>query len=350
MKSHYIKVSIFALFFVGAVIYFWYTLNLLLVAASFNVQHLIHFVAAWLIFLTLSLLFFPIIDDYGIVYLAIFVASGCFFIFFKSSYIYLMSILVFILLLLLAYKLMHREARFYLIVALRRYWSRGLPFITTAIALIVALVCYFNPLIKFDQGGISIPPKTISLLMQPLAGIFKSVIPFYDPQMTIDEMLTISLLMKGQGVQPGNFSPDFLKNINLEEFKKGGIEGLMKNPEAVNVLKEELSKQAGAIPPKVLAEERNQLTKPLGITLKGDETIDKIIAELINAKVGKFISPYAKQISIGIAVILFFVIKLIAAIFGIVAALLAHLLFYILKLCRVIRIEKVMKEAEAIKI
>jgi len=73
------------------------------------------------------------------------------------------------------------------------------------------------------------------------------------------------------------------------------------------------------------------------------------LAQSVNQGLKEFIGPYSKEISIGIAVALFLALRFAGMILIIVSIILARIIFYILFICKVVKIDSQMKSAEVIK-
>ncbi len=346
-----IKPLIFALLMLIATILFWWCLSLFFTTTS--LPHLIYLVSSALILLIVFLLFSVLVESRNVVYLTFILSLGGFFLFFSPSEeltmgIYIIGLLLFLLVLVIGYGLMSREKDQRLKLSLKKIWKRGLPFAITGIALIVSLVYYFNPLLNLSQEKIEIPTQVFSFLLKPASGIVSKILPFYDPEMTIDETLASGLILQGEGpqLQVEDVPADLLEKIDFSNLENLDINELLKDPAVKDFLKEQVSQGDTA---DLVAEQRKQLSQSLGVELKGDETMEVVLANLVNSKLDEFVGPYAKEISLGITVALFLILKLVGKLFGLLAMILSRILFSILLLFKTVRIEEEMRPGEVIK-
>lgn len=344
-----LKHYIFALLMVLASVLFWHCLSLFFFSASLT--HFVYLIVSWLVFLIFFFLFCLLIDNRNLVHLTFIVFSACFFLFFFSPDKlvigpYVVGILVFLLLLVIAADLMAKEKEQRLKVYARRVWIRGLPLVVTGLSLIIALVYYFNPLLKIGQEKIEIPSGFFGLILKPASGIVGKMIPFYDPEMTIDQTLATGLILQGKQDKQ-DLSADLINEINIDSLEDLDINELFQTPEVKEFLKGQAGQ--GGLDEELLAEQKEQLSQSLGVELKGDETMEVVVANLVNSKIDEFIGPRAKEISLGIAIALFLVLKLLGNLFGLLAMLLARIFFSILLLFKIVRIKQEMRPGEVIK-
>lgn len=344
-----IKHFIFAFLMILASVFLWYCLFLFFFSVSLS--HLFYLVVSWLVFLIFFLLFCLLIENRNLVHLTFIVSAACFFLFFFTGEEmvigpYAVGVLVFLLFLVIAAELMSKEKEQRLKVCIKKVWRRGLPLVVTALSLIIALVYYFNPLLKIGQEKIEIPSEVFGFILKPASGIVGKMIPFYDPEMTIDQTLTTGLTLQGKQ-ETQDIPADLLNKIDFNNLEDLDVNALLQNPEVKDFLKEQVSQ--GEIDKELLAEQRKQLSQSLGVEIKGDETMEVVVANLVNSKIDEFIGPWAKEISLGIAIALFFVLKLVGNLFGLLAMILSRLLFSVLLLFKVVRIEQEMRPGEVIK-
>lgn len=367
-----VKILIFALLMFLVTIYFWWQLSLFFSQGFADLKHLLYLAISWLIFLVLTLLFFVLVESRNTIYLTYILGLACFFLFFPFSIsgvigqvdilnnissgalttvIYITCLFVFLILLIIGYELIMKERYERLTLSLRKIWKRGLPLIILGLSLIISVVYYFNPLLNLEQEQIHIPPQVFTFLMKPLGGIIGNMLPFYDPDMTIDEILTAGTMMEG-GAMPSfeYISPELMEQLGSIDLENLDINELLENPEIGGLIKQEMSSQTEKVDPSILQAQRAELEKSLGITIQGDETFDILLARIVNSKLKDFIGPYAKEISIGIAVALFLALRLIAKLFSFVIIILSRIFFNVLLLLKLIQKDQVMREGEIIKI
>lgn len=351
MSIRKIKILILLLLTLAVGIWFWFQLSLIFTSGNIGLSHLIWSVISFLVFIIFLLINFLVLEIFWLILILIVLITVSFFLFFDFNLFYLAGLVLLIIALLLSYRLIQFEKKSRLKIAFWKTWKRGLPWTLTVLILIIALVYYFNPLLKITQQEIKIEPRIIGLLLKPASGFLGGILPFYNPKMTVDEMVTMSLMTSGQ-VQLSQelLTPELIQG--LQEIGAGELDigQILKDPQIMKMLEKELPKQAKKIDPWLLAQQRKELSKTFGIQVKGDETFDILISKLLNEKLKDFIGPYAKEISFGIAVALFFFLRFLSIPFGWLAILLAWLLSKILVWLKVLKIEKVMKEGEEIRI
>jgi hypothetical protein len=358
MSSAQIKILIFSLLTLLTGFFFcWQTMNIFQFK-NIQVQQLIYFGASLLIFLIFLLLFYLISENRGITYLTIFFLS----LLFVSVYLWRMGVksfnlyflilmFIFLIFLMMAYELIGLEKEDRLKLKLKRIWQGGMPLITVSLALFICLIYYFHPLLEIGQNKIELPPQLLKWLMKPMAGVFSKILPFYNPEMTIDEMLAMSVLTGGQtGLDFQSLGPEILSKIPQEKLMNLDINELMKDKTIKNLIEEQLVKKSKNVDQRLIAQERNEFAQSLGIKLTGKETMAEVLNKLINSRLGEFIGPYYKYVPLVIVVIFFFLLRFIFGLVGFIAIIFAQLIFTILRVLKVVEVVVVTKEGEAIKI
>lgn len=347
-KNFKIRHLIFSFLMVLASILFWGFLFLFFTLA--NLQNLIYLSAGWLVFLIFFLLFCLLINNRNVIYLTLIISVSFFFFFFLPKEqtifcLYLTGALIFLLLIVIGAELMLKEKEQRLKISLRKTWKRGLPLIITALSLIIALVYYFNPLIRIGQEKIEIPTKFFGLILKPTSGLVSRIIPFYDPEMTVDQILSAALVLQGgEGISSQDIPADLLEKISPGE-NGFDVNILLQDPEIMSLVQ-----QAGqGIDENLLAEQRKQLSESLGVKLAGDETMDVVLANIVNTRINSFVGPNTRVISLAIAIALFFLLKLVGKLLGIVAVILSRMIFSLLRIFKIAKIQQEMKLGEVIK-
>jgi hypothetical protein len=89
------------------------------------------------------------------------------------------------------------------------------------------------------------------------------------------------------------------------------------------------------------ASAENSLLESLGLGEK--------LAEETNKTLANFIGPYAQEISLGLTIALFLVLRLVGSVIGLLAAILSRAIFYFLILIKVIQIKHQSKEVEVLR-
>ncbi|MCD6471461.1 hypothetical protein J7K86_02960 [bacterium] len=315
MSKRNIKIFGLSVLMLAAITFFWWQLSIFFVfGKNVTFKALIYLGIDFLGVLILVLIFDLFVNDRKIAYLCFLFSSAFFFLFFPLSYLYLISQIVFLLLFILAFELMYREKQYCLKISSRKIWYRGLPYLITAIVLSITIVYYQNPLLRLNQSRVTVSPRLVNILVKPASILVGKTIPFYSPDMTVDDFILATLK----------------NNSMLRQFER--------------------SKFSKVVEEKILEQQRKSISKTLGVKIEGNETVDILLSKIINARLGKYIGPYAKQIAIGVAVALFLVLRVVGAVIGLIAIIFSQIIFLILKAVKFLRIEKVPKEAEVIKI
>lgn len=325
---------------------------LFLFFSSVSLSHLGYLVFIWTVYLSTFLLFSILEGNKKFIYLILVLSGVGFFTFFfsreKTIFIpYLIGMLIFILLTILAAELILREKEQRLKISLKKIWKRGLPPFIAGLSLMISLVYYFNPLVKLQEEEIKIPPEVFGFILKPTAGIVGKIIPFYGPEMTIDETLASSLMLQNKGVKSNGIPLNLINKINSNSLEKLDINQLLQDQEIKKFIQEQVKTES--VDQKLLAEQRRNLSQSLGIELKGDETMEVILASVINAQLARLIKPYAQIVSLGIVIVLFFVLKFVGNFLSIFSLIISHFIFYFLRLIKVVKIEQEMKSAQVIK-
>lgn len=349
--SKEIKQIILGVLIISSTAFFWWRLRVLFVSKQITWQYLLYSSLAYVFCLGFFLLLCLLSNNRRITYLASFLTSITFFIFFKFNYFYLIGIVFFNLLLILGYEMIKREQNDRIRARLKNFWKRGIPFIVIGFSLIISLVYYFNPLLKISQDKININPQVVGWIIKPFGGMFSKFIPFYDPDMTVDQLISSQSMLSGEQLRPSSLPPELLEIIDINQIKEMGVGDLLKDSQFGDLLKDQLGSSINKVDQSWLALQRNEFGKTLGIQLNGNEKMEDILVKIINSRMGEFIGPYASGISIGIAVTLFFVVRLASKfVIGLLAMIFAQILFWILEIIGFVKIEKVPKEAEVVLI
>jgi len=352
MTSSKIKILLLALIMFVIIVLFWYYLSLFFHSTSSS--RLLCLGIVWLIFLAFSLLFLVLIQNRNTVYLTYVLGLGSFFLFFVrfeklTVGVYAICLLIFLILIIIGYERISKEKNERLKLSLKKIWKRGLPFLTLGLSLVIAVVYYFNPLLRISQEKIEIPPQVFSLIIRPFSGTVSKMLPFYDPKMTIDEMLTAGTMFKGEtSFSLEDISPELIQEFGNLDFENLDIDQLLKDPRVGDLLRQGIGQQTEEVDASFLKNQRAGLEESLGVSLEGDETFDLVLAKIVNSKISEFVGPYAKEVSLGIAVVLFLILRFLSGILSFVIIILAHLIFSLLLLFKIVQKGRIMKEGETI--
>lgn len=347
-KNFGIKKIVFLLLIILIAIYFWGILILFFLNASLN--FLILLIIGWIAFLLMILLSVFLIDNRKLIYGVFIISVMGFFLFYNNLvnhnfFYYLLGVLGFLLFLIIGLELMFLEKKDRLKISFKRTWKRGLPWIITSFALIISLVYYFNPLLKINQEEIIIPQEFFGVILKPASRLMGKTISFYDPEMTIDETLASNIILQNkEEVDIEKIPAELVNKINSNNLKDLDINDLLKNPAIKDFLQSQLIQDT--FNQRLILEQREQLSQSLGVELTGNETTEDVLANLVNSKINEFIGPNVKEISIGIAIALFLILRFLGKILALFAYLLAKIIFDILVLFKIVKIKKEKKIGE----
>jgi hypothetical protein len=164
--------------------------------------------------------------------------------------------------------------------------------------------------------------------------------------MTIDETISATLLTQGQGLSSKDIPAELIDKINLKDLPNINISELLTDPSVRAFLKQQ--SQKGNLSA-LISEQRSQLSQALSLEIKGDETMGDVLTEIINLRLGEVLKVNSSIISLVIVALLFFVLKFVGRILGIIILILTRLIFYFLLFLKVIKVETEMKPCEIIK-
>ncbi len=352
MTAKKLKMFILSLFVIASSFLFWWKLSLFTYSASLSRLVLIGIFS--LLFLCFSLIFMVLVDNRNILFVTYMIVLGLFFLFFQAHglelQVYISALLLFLGLFVLGYEFISKEEKERRHISLRRIWKRGLPILIIGLSLIIAVVYYFNPLLKIKQKKVEIPTQFFSTVMTPFKSIIRQTIPFYQPGMTIDEMIITSESMKNPSIM-ANISPDTIKNIKKElnqtDFENLDTSQLLENKEFLKMLSGQLKEN---VPDSALEEKKQEIEDSLGVKVNGDETLDDIVAGMINDKLSNFIGPYTKEVSILIAVALFLFLRFLFGLLGFIIIIFSRLIIRLLIVLKVVEIKEAQVSKEFLRL
>ena len=296
-----VKILCLVIFFFLFGMNFWLSLFNFFQLGNSNVFGLIYLILSWLSWLIISSIFYLLIDNRKIIYPFILVV-WVFFFFFFPVFIYLPWLLSGFILTVLGYELIRKEKKQRIDLCLRKIYKKGIGLILVSACLLVSVVYYYNPLLKLDQNKIEIPVEFTSMILMPASAFINKIIPIYDQEATIEDMLSIGVVLGGS------------LDLSLIDAKK------------------------------------QELSDSLGVDIKGNETIDMLITNMINFQINQFVGPYSKEISVGIAVALFFLFKFFGKFLWLFGFIISKIVIQMLLFFNFIKKERVSKLAEVLKI
>lgn len=236
------------------------------------------------------------------------------------------------------------------------FWcfKKRLGLVFTLVCLLIALAYYFSPsLLKGNNHTeIKLPQKTFDVLLRPLTGLIKSRLPFYRPEMTVDEMLTMFSLTEEENLFSTNMSPEIYHIIQSKgtQITTTDLNKLLQNPEITNLIYEEIKERTKRLSQAELLKQREEYSKKLGINIEGNETLDVLLYKLANAQINSIGADYRKYIPITLAIGLFFALRFFVIILIPVIALISWLAIKLLALIQFVNVSVKKVDMECIEL
>lgn len=232
------------------------------------------------------------------------------FIFIPASITAFTGIIFTFLGLLWAYRRVLSEARLSVSFSLAKILRQGMPLFFTALAFMVS-VFYFSS-ISLEKNQSILPKSLFEFSLPFLQGTLQSIIPGFRASATVDE-----LLLEAARTQLVGAKVDISK-----------------------VPKDQLGK--------LLADERQSLSKGLGVKISGKEKASDLIYELANQKIEGFAGPYKQYLPYLTAFGFFLAIKVLTLPLYFVTLGLLWLTVQLLLFLKVLKKETVMIQVEKV--
>lgn len=213
-----------------------------------------------------------------------------FLMFFNNKLLYyLIALIVLFVAYLVATKNVKKDAEIHTQLNFSRIWRNGLPLFITALSLLIAVAYYFSPVLEKLDTDIKFPRPIFNVVTNFVGGLIKTQLP---EGITLDGN-TYKLLPKEQ-IQ------DFEKKYNIKIEEK--------------------------------------------------DTIQDDLYKVVNAQINRASSGYKKSIGYGLAIALFFSLKLLSLIFVQIVIVLSWLVIKILMRFNFVKSEKIQKEVETVSL
>jgi len=233
-----------------------------------------------------------LIDNRAILFGSFVLTAALFFVFFNNElFYYFIAILILIAAFAVANKKIRKEEEVQVNLDFWRIWKRGLPWLITILCLIIALAYYFSPEpAKFQQKEIQISRNNFNLILRPLEGLISKRLP----------------------KEIGDLNVEAIQSLNKEQIK--------------------------------------DLKNQYNIEVKKGDTIKDVLYKLVNFQLNSVSGPYKKFIPFGLAVGLFITLKIISILYMAIVIMLSWLILKILIVLKFVRLEKIQKEVETVKL
>jgi hypothetical protein len=243
----------------------------------------------WGIALSLAML---LIKDKRILYGSFVVVAGAFGMFFNNEpFYYLVGLVILFVAFVIGSAKIKREEEVQVKLNFFRIWKRGLPIFVTALALLIAMVYYFSPVLdKLGKQEIIIPRNIFDTVIAPFEGLIKARLP--------QESLDL--------------------NVKAVDFLK---------PQEISDLKDKYN-----------------------IVITKDETIRDLLYQFTEYQINSADAPYEKFIPIGLAIALFLALKFIGIFYVLIAILFTWLFLRLLIVLKFVSFGKETKEVETVRL
>lgn len=337
--SKIVKIFAFAVLWIISAILFWQSLAKIYLEKDLKADSFAWLGGWLLVFLVFFLIFSFLVEKKEIFLLICSIVLLIFFLFFPFHDYSLIGLIILFLVFVISRALMQKERNERLKISLLPVFKRGLKLTLFFLAIFFAFLSYLYPLIKINEREISLPPKILEWILKPLNSSLSKTLSFFDKKTTINEIIAINTI-----IEKPNFlssSPEILKKIQGKDLKE-----IFKNQEIAEILKKESKK----INPQIIEREKNELAKSLGIEINGNEEIGEVINKLVNKQLQNALGPYLKYLPLILAVFVFVSLEIIFIPFSWLVILVTLFIFQILLIFRLVKVEKVMKEGEDIRI
>lgn len=239
---------------------------------------------------------------------------------------------VFLISFLLSDFYQRRESATFLKFSFRKTSKIAQSFLFTALTLLIAFLVFLSP--KIIGGKLELPRPVFDAVFPQLEKIYSSQIPGFSGEMTVDEYLLL------QGLTEGAFKGTPLESVQIPKDLQG-LENLL-----VSIQTGPL----GASFQQALQQGRSQLSKAFGVEIKGDEKMKDVLYQMISNQFSSNIQKYKQLGTVILILVLFFFIRGIFGIIGILYFPLALLIFKIFKATGFFKTEKETVEREKITI
>lgn len=233
-----------------------------------------------------------LINNKAILFGSFVLTAALFFVFFNNElFYYFIAILILIAAFAVANKKIRKEEKVQVNLNFWRIWKRGLPWLITILCLVIALAYYFSPEpAKFQQKEIQISRNNFNLILRPLEGLISERLP----------------------KEIGDLDVEAIQLLNKEQIK--------------------------------------DLKNQYNIEVKKGDTIKDVLYKLVNFQLNSVSGPYKKFVPFGLAVGLFITLKIISILYVAIVIMLSWLILKILIALKFVRLEKIQKEVETVKL
>ncbi len=265
-------------------------------------------------------------------------ASGI--IFFTTNIFFAIAALIGLIFASISHVRIQQDRHLVIKLKLKRIISLHTGGIIFTISLFLSLLYYGHPLIDLSRDSISIPEPVGHFLLSRSGGLLKNVFPFYNPNMTIDELIIMTAAEQTKGIDIN----ELMKQLPSDMIE--GAEGFSLDEISPDMISKFLS-QSG-IGKSELASARAELSKTFGTEIRGDERVGDLVLTLVNKKLREVTYKYKDILLPFIMITVFFVVNLILKIVMPFILFFAQLVFKLLFAIKFLKLEIVSVPKETI--
>lgn len=217
----------------------------------------------------------------------------------------------------------------------------GVAPLITCLAVLFAFAAYFHP---FNISKLEISPKMFSFANSALIPIIQSQFPFYEKDMTLDDLIVLMIAGGGEvDLKSVKFSKETQAMIFSKLSESGSLDAqmVMQDPEIQKSIFPELVANVKKNQKNEIAKQRAEFSKRFGVEFKGDEKSDELMAKISNSYIAKYAISYEKFIPEATAATAFLGIKSLGFFLNRFSVLFAWVLYRILRSVGLVRMEEV---------
>ncbi len=250
-------------------------------------------------------------------------------------------------------------------VSINKYLRHGLGLAISATILAISISFYGTVV---DQGTEKMDPiDVLSRVASNGANQALAIqVPGYDPNMSLDEFMLLLFATKlnetkaaeDNSTQSDSFFGVDLSGVmeNADDISTEDLKALLPpdfeekvkdNPEYITDVYEQIKNELIIMQ---LAEVRDELLKTLNIEAEGTDSVGSVVEKAVHVQLDDIFSPFKYLIPPILALTLYFALQIFGFLYVWIARLLAIIVFGILKMAKMFKIEEEVKKAQVIKL
>lgn len=217
----------------------------------------------------------------------------------------------------------------------------GASSLITCLAIFFAFAAYFYP---FNISELKVPPKLFEFPNSVLVPLIQAQFPAYTKETTLDDFISLMIAAEGEAdLKNVKFSKDTQALILSKLQQSGSIDpqSVMQDTEVQKIIFPELVANIKKNQKTEIAKQRAEFSDRFSIELTGDETIDVLMAGVANSYITKYAASYGTFAPLIIAVATFLGIKSFGFFLNRLSVLFAWILYRVLHMAGLVRVEEV---------